>query len=78
VTASDEAEFTTKQSADFLNVSRSYLVGLLHKGEISHRLVGSHCRVRVSDLATYKNKSDVERRAAIAQMVAESQRLGLP
>ncbi len=72
-----EAELTTQQAADMLNVSRPHLVKLLDAGEIPYHKVGTHRRVRVADLMTYRGRSRDERRAAIDEMVALSQELGL-
>ncbi|KRR21401.1 hypothetical protein CQ14_07065 [Bradyrhizobium lablabi] len=72
------AELTTNQAADFLNVSRPYLVGLLEKEQIPYRKVGTHRRILVSDLQAFKEKSNKTRREAIASMVAEAQALKLP
>jgi excisionase family DNA binding protein len=72
------AELTTNQAADFLNVSRPHLVGLLEKEQIPYRKVGTHRRVLVSDLQAFKEKSNHSRREAIASMVKEAQELKLP
>lgn len=66
------AELTTKEAADLLNVSRPFLVKLLNKGVIGHHKVGSHRRIRASELLAYKARRDEERRGALTEL----QRLG--
>jgi excisionase family DNA binding protein len=72
-----EAELTTQQAADALNVSRPHLVGHLEQGKILFRKVGSHRRVRVADLNAFKAASLRDRRAAIAEVIDEAKRLNL-
>lgn len=71
------SEVTTQQAADLLNVSRPFLVKLLEEGRIPHKKVGRHRRIRFEDLMAFKRKDDIEREAALDELVALSQELGL-
>ena len=71
------AELTTQEAANFLNVSRPYLIGLLESGKIPFRKVGRHRRVLFEDLAKYKEHSKEQSRKIQEKLTEEAQDLGL-
>jgi len=72
-----DAELTTQQAADLLNVSRPFLIKLLKERDLDYRMVGTHRRIRLEDLLVYRDQRDAERRRLLGEITSESQELGL-
>ncbi|MFJ4210434.1 excisionase family DNA-binding protein [Paenarthrobacter sp. NPDC089675] len=71
------AELTTQQAADLLNVSRPYLVGLLESGQIDFRKVGTHRRVMAESLYDYRRRTALVQKDAADELSALGQEMGL-
>lgn len=71
------AELTTQQAAEILNVSRPYLVGLLEKGDMAYRKVGVQRRVLLREVIAYKTRTDIDRRAALNELARLGQEIGV-
>jgi excisionase family DNA binding protein len=72
-----QAELTTQEAADMLNISRPSLIQLLDEGKIEYRRVGTHRRVRFESLMKYKRQADEQRRAVLEELAAYDQELGI-
>jgi excisionase family DNA binding protein len=72
----DEA-FTTQAAADYLGMSRPFLIGLLEKGEIPFHFVGSHRRILFRELMNYENKRDAARREGMSRLFQKVHEAGL-
>jgi len=70
-------ELTTYEAADFLNVSRGYVLKLLNERKLSHKMVGTHRRIRLEDLMAFKDKMHAESDAAMDELGKINQELGL-
>ena len=72
----EKQELTTVEAANFLNVSRPFVIKEIDAGHIPHRLVGSHRRVLLSDLLRYAQEMQTGREAALDDLSQLSQELG--
>ena len=70
-------ELRLQEAADFLNVSRQFLMKLLDAGEIPFRAVRNSRRIRFGDVVTYKQRRDTQERQGLAELARLSQDLGL-
>lgn len=69
------AELTTQEAADYLNVSRPFLVRLLENGKIKFRKVGTHRRVRFEDLQAFRANAELASKKAMDELAAQAQDL---
>lgn len=70
-------EFSTVEAADFLNVSRPFVIKEIDEGRLPHRKVGTHRRVAVEDLLDYAREMRKRQEHALDKMAENARELGL-
>ena len=71
------SEVSIQEAADILHATEQYLLRALEDGLLPSRTIGSQRMVPVRSLLDHKRRRDAERRAALAELASESQRVGL-
>ena len=70
-------EFTTVEAAQFLNVSRPFVIKEVAAGRLRHRMVGTHRRIAFEDLLAYQDQMRARQDAALDRMAENARALGL-
>jgi excisionase family DNA binding protein len=73
----ESENMTTQAAANFLGVSRPFVVALLEKDAIPHYKVGMHRRVYLKDLMAYQRQRDTRRRATLDDLRGKVEAAGL-
>ena len=73
----EDETFTTQAAANFLGMSRQFLVNVLERGEIPFHRVGAHRRIYFKDLVDFQNKRDQERRNSMNKLFKAVDESGL-
>ena len=71
------AELTTQQAADFLNVSRPFVVKMIEQKKLPCRKVGTHRRVLFQDLVEFKRKTNEDRAKMLEELAKQAQDLDM-
>ena len=72
-----DADISTQQAADMLNVSRPHIVKLLETGAIPFKKVGAHRRIELKDLIKYEKQIKVAKEKNLSFLVKQAQELNL-
>jgi excisionase family DNA binding protein len=70
-------EFTTVEAANFLNVSRPFVIKEIEEGRLPHRMVGTHRRIAFDALEEYSRRMREKQAAALDKMADNARELGL-
>jgi len=70
-------ELTTVDAANFLNVSRPFVIKEIEAGRLKHRKVGTHRRIEYADLVEYRDRMRADQQAALEDLTSDAQELGL-
>jgi excisionase family DNA binding protein len=71
------AEMTTTQAAEFLDVSRPFVIKLINRGELPCRLVGKHRRIPSTAVVEYRERMCQQAKKAADEMTRLAQEDGL-
>jgi excisionase family DNA binding protein len=74
---SEGESMTTQAAAEFLGVSRPFVVALLEKDALPHHKVGTHRRVYLKDLIEFQRQRDARRRATLDDLRGKVEAAGL-
>lgn len=70
-------ELTTVEAANYLNVSRPFIIKEIESGKLRHRMVGTHRRIAYEDLVEYKRSMQRRQEEALQQLADNAQEIGL-
>lgn len=73
----EKQEFSTVEAANFLNVSRPFVIKEIDAGRLIHRMVGTHRRIRFNDLADYAKTMRSKQQEALDKKAENARKLGL-
>jgi excisionase family DNA binding protein len=70
------AALTTRQAADLLELSRTYVVRLIDQGSMPAHMAGTHRRLLASDVLAYRQRR-ATKLAALGELTEAGEELGL-
>lgn len=73
----EKQELSTVEAANFLNVSRPFVIKEIEEGRLNHRMVGTHRRILFSDLMTYAKAMRAKQQQALDKMAENARELVL-
>ena len=70
-------KLTPDEAADYLAVSRTFVLKLMESGQLPFERIGGHRRIRLCDLRDYEKSQRSRADAAMEEMARINQELGL-